>query len=60
MVEGTFLLEPVDGGTRLTARLVYETPAWIFGKFLDKVLIEKEMTGIYAEGLQKLRQILEA
>jgi len=58
-VEGTWLLEPTEKGSKLALIVEYEPPGWIFGKILDKVKIQKEMRKIYAEGLQKLRGILE-
>jgi len=54
----TYILEPVEEGTRLTYAMDYEMPWGILGKFLDKLggrsgekILEKE--------LQKLKSILE-
>ena len=58
-VQGTWLLEPKDKGTRVTYVLEYRPPGWIFGVILDKLITAKEMKRIASEGLQKLKAILE-
>ena len=58
-VQGTWLLETVENGTRLTYVLEYQPPGWIFGVILDKLMISKEMNRISTEGHQKLKTILE-
>jgi len=54
----TYILEPVEAGTKLTYRMDYEIPWGIFGKFLDKLthrMSEKELE----RSLEKLKSILE-
>jgi len=56
--EGTWLIEPTEKGTKLTATIEYDSPGWVFGFILDKK-IEKEMRSIYTESLGRLKRILE-
>jgi len=54
----TYILEPVEEGTKLTYRMDYEMPWGIFGKFLDKLthrMSEKEIE----RSLEQLKSILE-
>ncbi len=59
-LEGTWLVEPTEKGTKLINILEYELPGWIFGKIVDKLKIQKEMTRICSESLRTLKRILEA
>lgn len=59
-LQGNWILEPAGDGTHLTYMIDYTPPGWIFGIILDKLQIKKEMTRITKEGLQKLKEILEA
>lgn len=59
-LEGTWVFEPTEKGTKLTNTLEYQAPGWIFGIVLDKFKIKKEMARICSEGLEKLKKILEA
>jgi len=58
-LEGTWLLEPTETGTKLTNILEYKLPGWIFGVILDKLKIQKEMRRICTESLRRLKRILE-
>lgn len=59
-VEGTWLLESTQKGTRLALVLEYQPPGWIFGKILDVLKMRKEMKRLYSGSLEKLKGILEA
>jgi uncharacterized membrane protein len=59
-VEGTWLLEPTEKGTRLALVLEYQPPGWIFGQILDALKMKKEMKRLYSGSLEKLKGILEA
>ena len=57
-VEGTWLLEPTKTGTKLSIVVEYEPPGWIFGWFIDALMMKRELTKVYLEGLQKLSGIV--
>jgi uncharacterized membrane protein len=59
-IEGTWLLEPTETGTKLSLTVEYQPPGWIFGVIFDKLKMQKEMRRIYAGGLQKLSETLGA
>jgi len=59
-LEGTWLLEPTEKGTKLINIMEYKPPGWIFGKIIDKLKVRKEMTRICSESLRTLKRILEA
>jgi len=58
-LEGTWVFQPTEKGTKLTNVLEYKSPGWIFGFILDKLKIEKEMRRTCTESLQKLKKNLE-
>jgi len=58
-LEGTWVFQPTEKGTRLTNVLEYKPPGWIFGFILDKLKIEKEMRRTHTESLEKLKKSLE-
>lgn len=58
-LEGIWLLEPTETGTKLTNILEYKLPGWIFGVILDKLKIQKEMRRICTESLRRLKRILD-
>jgi len=54
----TYILEPVDGGTKLTLVVVLEMPWGILGKIVEPLILR---TGIkeYEKALEQLKSILE-
>lgn len=58
-LEGTWLLEPTEKGTKLINILEYKLPGCIFGIIVDKLKIQKEMRRICSESLRRLKRILE-
>ena len=59
-VEGTWLLEPTEQGTKLSIVVEYEPPGWIFGWIIDALMMKKELTKVYSESLHKLGGIMGA
>ena len=57
-VEGTWLLEPMDDGTRLSIIVEYEPPGGIFAWLVDALGMKKELTKVYSESLHKLAGIM--
>lgn len=58
-LEGTWSLQELKGGTQVRYIVSYQPPGGIVGKILDLFMFRKEMRRICAEGLQKLKSILE-
>ena len=59
-IEGAWVFEPTEKGTRLVNVLKYNPPESIFGRILNWLKLEKEMKKICNESLQRLKHILEA
>ena len=55
----TYILDPVDGGTKLTYVVEYETPWGIVGKFLGKLFLKRMGEREFEKSLEKLKSILE-
>ena len=55
----TFTLEPVEAGTKFTYVGDYEMPWGIFGKFLDKLFLERGLKKDVEKFLENLKSILE-
>jgi len=53
------ILEPVEGGTKLTYAMDYEMPWGIFGKFLDKLFVQRSGEKEIERSLEKLKSILQ-
>jgi uncharacterized membrane protein len=58
MFEFNFI--PVDGGTELNVRVEYSLPGSVLGQLLNRLTIEQRNERDLAEGLQNLKQIVEA
>jgi len=58
-IEGAWVFEPTEKGTRLVNVLKYNRPESIFGRILNWLKLEKEMKKICNESLQRLKHILE-
>ena len=55
----TYILEPVEDGTKLTYAVSYEMPYGIFGKFIEKLFAKRLGERGVKKGLEKLKSILE-
>ena len=55
----TFLLEPVDEGTKITYRIDYEAPGGIFGRAIGKLFFERMGEKEFERSLETLKSILE-
>jgi uncharacterized membrane protein len=56
---GTYILEPVDNGTKLTLVKDYERPSGIFGKVLEPLFLGKAREKEFERDLRNLKSILE-
>ena len=59
-LEGTWLLQQLRGGTKVTYMMTYEPPGGILGAVLGKLKMKKEMERICAGALQKIKAVHEA
>jgi uncharacterized membrane protein len=55
-----FTFTPSDSGTELTVRVEYTLPGSVLGQLLNRLAIEQRNERDLAEGLQNLKQIVEA
>jgi uncharacterized protein YndB with AHSA1/START domain len=55
-----FMFAPADGGTRLTIRVDYKLPGSVLGQLLNRLAIEQKNTRDLEDGLDNLKQMLEA
>ncbi len=55
----TFTLKPTEAGTEMTYAVDYEMPWGVFGKFLDKLVGQREAKKIIEKESKKLKSILE-
>jgi uncharacterized membrane protein len=55
----TYLLEPVEEGTKLTYAMDYKMPWGIFGKFLDRLFGQRIVKKEFKRSLENLKSILE-
>jgi uncharacterized membrane protein len=55
----TYILEPVEQGTKFTYAIDYELPWGIFGKFLNKLFGQKMVKKELERSLENLKTILE-
>jgi uncharacterized membrane protein len=55
-----FTFAPSDSGTELTVRVEYTLPGSVLGQLLNRLAIEQRNERDLAEGLQNLKQIVEA
>lgn len=55
-----FTFAPMDGGTELTVRVEYTLPGSVLGQLLNRLAIEQRNERDLVEGLQNLKQIVEA
>ena len=55
----TYVLEPVEDGTKLTYVVEYEMPGGIFGKFIDKTIGKRLGERGIKKTLEQLKSILE-
>ena len=55
----TFLLEPVDVGTKIIYRVDYKVPGGIFGKALAKLFFQRMGEKEFQRSLENLKGILE-
>ena len=67
MVEGRFKsfvhiheFEPSDGVTLMRDTLIWESPLGIFGKIIDKLLLERHLTRLVSDRNAKLKEIAES
>lgn len=58
-LDGTWLVQELTQGIKLTCVVTYTPPGGIIGKVMDALMMKKEMTRIYAEGLSKIKQAIE-
>jgi len=56
---GTYILEPVEKGTRFTVVADYEMPWSILGKILEPLFIRRVMEKEFERDLKNLKSILE-
>ena len=57
--KGSFSLEPLDDGTRVTFEMNYELPYSILGKIIDRLKVRKDMEEDVSKGLENLKVLLE-
>ena len=55
----TYILEPVDEGTKFTWVEDYEMPLGVLGKFIDKLYYKRMAEKSYEKSLENLKNILE-
>ena len=58
-MEHTDLLEPTEGGTKLTSIMEYELPYSLLGKIIDKLMVHKDMERSMDYSLKKTKEFLE-
>jgi len=56
---GTYILEPVEKGTKFTVVADYEMPWGIFGKILEPLLFRRVMEKEFERDLKNFKSILE-
>lgn len=56
----SFIMKPIESGTKLTEVIDYELPYSHLGKILDKVAVGKHMEKFAKEELENLKGILES
>ena len=57
--KGSFSLEPLDDGTRVTFEMNYELPYSVIGKIIDRLKVRKDMEEDVSKGLENLKVLLE-
>ena len=55
----TFLLDPVDEGTKITYRVDYEAPGGVFGRAIAKLFFQRMGEKEFERSLETLKSILE-
>lgn len=55
----THLFEPAGGGTRMLDRLEWTSPFGLFGRVVDKVLLERHLRDLITKRNCRLKQIAE-
>jgi hypothetical protein len=53
-------VEPADGGSRVTADVVYEVPQGVLAKVADKAVVERMNEGDADRAAQSLKTILDS
>jgi uncharacterized membrane protein len=56
---GSFVLTPIEGGTKIAMMMDYEMPYSIFGKIMDKLRFQKAFEKTIDNGLEKLKTLTE-
>jgi carbon monoxide dehydrogenase subunit G len=61
-IDSTFIysVEPADGGSRVTADVVYEVPQGVLAKVADKAVVERMNEGDADRAAQSLKTILDS
>jgi len=55
----TYILEPVEDGTKFTYVVEYEMPWSILGKILEKLFFRRQLEKVWERSLENLKSILE-
>ena len=58
-LNGEDIVEPIEGGTRVTWDFEYEIPFSLIGKVVDKLLFQKMLEKQMGQNLKNLKKLLE-